>query len=414
VDGDDGPGIRPDPATGLIDVKKIQTPAPGNPKQPTEEQKLKTFFDDPEKSIRVFMSSYSRSMGYIWADPNLDCIPRVLRFFVNFLIRSKVLPEIERELRHSLEVITLAMTELPNTSGIAKTFPDKLSLACHACWGQKADGYKILALEPKEPVDETLGEPETKKQKCDTNVAQASGPAESETPVKTTDTWGSGENGNWGGVATEGGWGQTIEVIEENPWSSLTVDKPESLFSLLGPTALPLTHSPGIVERSMRRIVSITRPVFKSPPLVNDISEPSADAVEFELGRHFALVVLAPMMVGWDGGEAPVYTKPVILATSRGAVVRSDATPQPTVVEGTPQLHNPASDEITLLIDNIAGQLDRLREGMAMGGTWVQLARQGAPAVPKGKSKSKKPTSYWYMDELAMVVPSFWTVVTKD
>ena len=57
----------PDPVTGLIDVKKVQVPAAsGKPKQPTSEEKLKTFFDDPEKSIKVFMTSYSRSMGYIW------------------------------------------------------------------------------------------------------------------------------------------------------------------------------------------------------------------------------------------------------------------------------------------------------------------------------------------------------------
>jgi len=60
---DDGLGIKPDPVTGLIDVKKIQVPSPG---KPTEAQKLKAFFDDPEKSIKVFMTSYSRSMGYIW------------------------------------------------------------------------------------------------------------------------------------------------------------------------------------------------------------------------------------------------------------------------------------------------------------------------------------------------------------
>ena len=66
VDEGDGPGIMPDPVTGLVDVEKIQVPAPGKPKQPTNEQKLKTFFDDPERSIKVFMTSYSRSMGYIW------------------------------------------------------------------------------------------------------------------------------------------------------------------------------------------------------------------------------------------------------------------------------------------------------------------------------------------------------------
>ncbi|KAF8806185.1 hypothetical protein BYT27DRAFT_7141748 [Phlegmacium glaucopus] len=419
IDQADGPGIIPDPDTGLIDVKKIQVPAPGKPKQLTEEQKLKSFFDDPEKSIRVFMTSYSRSMGYIWADDNLDCIPRVLGFFVNFLLRSKVLPEIERELRRSLQVITLAMTELPNTSGIAKAFPDKFSSACNACWGQKADGYTTLTVdvpdeEPEEPANE---EPEAKRQKCDTDMAQTSGPAatepEKETPATTTDTWASGGDSN-SGVS----WGQEIEVIEDSPWSLLEVDKPESLLPLLGPTALPLTHSPGIVERSMRRIVSITRPppsVSKSPPLADGISEPNSAAVELELDRRFAKIVLAPM-IDWDGGEAPVYTKPTILATSRGRVVESDATAQPTLAEGSPRPHNPASDEITLLIDNTPVHIDRLREQMAIGGTWVQLVRRGEPtAAKKKKGKSKHSTSsYWYIDELAIVVPSFWTVATDN
>jgi hypothetical protein len=63
-DGEDvGPGIVPDPVTGLIDVEKIQVPTPG---KPTVEQKLKAFFNDPVKSIKIFMTSYSRSMGYIW------------------------------------------------------------------------------------------------------------------------------------------------------------------------------------------------------------------------------------------------------------------------------------------------------------------------------------------------------------
>lgn len=63
VDGDVGKGIFTDSAAGLIDVKKLQVQAPG---KPTAEQKLKAFFSDPEKSIKIFMTSYSRSMGYIW------------------------------------------------------------------------------------------------------------------------------------------------------------------------------------------------------------------------------------------------------------------------------------------------------------------------------------------------------------
>jgi len=158
--------------------------------------------------------------------------------------------------------------------------------------------------------------------------------------------------------------------------------------------------------------------VAKSPPLPdNGVYEPNADAVELELDRRFAKVVLAPM-IDWDGGESPVYTKPTILVTSRGAVVDQDTTAAssplaPVQGGGPPQPHNPASDEITLLIDNVASQIEYLREGMAIGGTWVQLVRQGGEPVvvvaKKKKSKSIK-SSYWYLDELAIVVPSFWTI----
>ena len=327
-----------------------------------------------------------------------------------------------------MEVIALAKIELPNTSNIAKTFPDKFSLACNACWGQKADGYKALATYDDEPVvddnNNTSEEPEAKRQKCDADIPEPAAPVEPEKEIPaetTTDTWGTGgDDGGWGASAE--GWGpDDVAAGEENSWATLQVDEPESLLSLLGPTVLPLTHTSGIVERSMRRILSITRPppsVAKSPPLPDGVYEPNAEAVELELDRRFAKVVLAPM-IDWDGGESPVYTRPVILATSRGAVVvqgdKNDTTPaSPTPVQGgsSPQPHNPEIDEITVLIDNVANQIDYLCVGMAIGGTWVQLVRQEEPdvVVAKKKGSKSKKSSYWYLDELALTVPSFWTV----
>jgi hypothetical protein len=303
-----------------------------------------------------------------------------------------------------LEVIALAMVELPNMLNISKTFPDKFSLACNACWGKKADSYTATV---EEPVDynNTLEEPEAKRQKCNTDIPQHASPIGpgKETQAETTDMWGTNGDGDWGAAAE--GWGQEV-VDEDSAWG---VDEPEGLFSLLGPTALPLTHLPGIVERSMRRIVSITRPpssVAKSLPLPEGVYEPNACAVELELDRRFAKVVLIPM-IDWDGGDSPVYTKPSILAASRGAVVEeNDTAASPIPVSGSPQPHNPAMDEITVLIEDIGSQIDYLHEGMAIGGTWVQLVRQGEPVVAKKKGES----SYWYLDELALIVPSFWTI----
>jgi hypothetical protein len=333
---------------------------------------------------------------------------------VAFLLRSKVFPQIEHQLRSSLEVIELAKFELPNTSNIAKTFPDKFSQACNACWGKKADGYDPGKFSKH---DNTLEEPKAKRQKCDTDI-----------PAKFTDSWAAGSVYEWGAVPAavlgsswgqdikvtdeNSGWGQDVKVTNENSgWGpSSPIESSKSLLSLLGPTVLPLTHFPGIVERSMRRIVSITRPsslVTKSPPLPEGVYEPNPDAVELELDRRFAKVVFAPM-IDWDGGEAQLYRKPAILATSQGSVVNHHHSSS--VSPTCPQPHDPESDEITVVIDDIASQIDYLREGMAIGGTWVELVRQGDPVVSaKKKGKSKK-ASYWYLDEVALIVPSFWTI----
>jgi hypothetical protein len=330
---------------------------------------------------------------------------------VTFLLRSKVFPQIEHQLRRSLEVIELARIELPNTSNIAKTFPDKFSQACNTCWGKKADGYEPLTT--LEPVDDnTLEEPKAKRQKCDTDIP----------PAKIADTWATGSVYDWGAVPAAvlgSSWGQDVEVTDENSgWGPSSPIEPKSLLSLFGPTVtvLPHTHSPGIVERSMRRIISIIRPpssVDKSLPLPEGIYEPNADAVERELDRCFAKVMLAPM-IDWDGGESPVYTKPAILTTSLGAVVGHDDHHTPvSPTRPQPHWHNPESDEITLLIDDIASQIDYLREGMAIGGTWVELVRQEDPVAAKKKGKSKK-ASYWYLDEVALIVPSFWTIRRDD
>jgi hypothetical protein len=411
-----------DPVTGLIDVKNI--PVPG--KQTAE---FNAFIGDPGKSIKIFMTSHAKAKGYITSKANLDCIPRVLHHFVKFLIQRNVFPQIEDQLRRSLEVISIAMIELPNTWNISKDFPDKFNLACNSCWGKKADGYTSQV----EPVDDSaLDEPRAKRHKCNADAPWSTGSNWS----AGTEGWGQDitmiENSGWaqldvdkpestGGDWSAGteGWGQDITMIENSGWAKLDIDKPESLLSFLGPTAFPLTHSPGIVERSMRRIVSITRPppsVAKSPPLPEGIYEPDAHAVELELDRRFAKVVLTPM-IDWDGGESPVYTKPAILVTSRGAVVRvvardHDTAASPTPVQGSsPQPpYNPQSDHITLLIDNIDSQINYLRVGMAIGGTWVQLVREGGPVVAKGKKGESEKSSYWYLDELALVVPSFWTI----
>ena len=123
--------------------------------------------------------------------------------------------------------------------------------------------------------------------------------------------------------------------------------------------------------------------------LPEGIYEPNAEAVEYELDGRFTKVVLAPM-IDWDGGESPVYTKPAILTTSFGAVVGQDD--RHTQISPTRLAHNPESDEITLLIDNIASQIDYLHEGMPSevpGFSWfvkeIQLLLQRRKVNPRSQ-----------------------------
>jgi hypothetical protein len=354
-------------------------------------------------------------------------MPRVLAFFVEFLLRSKVLPEFDRDLRRSLEVIAIAQKELPNMSALAKATPDQLSVSFLNCWGKKAETYSINL--PTSSVDEPTDTPDEAEEHTAAPDATGSG-------NPTTDNNSSG----WGPTTTENTWGTTAEG---SPWGELVPESiepaeggddlaswlnaapPETLLTLLGPTALPLSHTTGIVERSMRCIKEVIPPhpnPPKSAPQGEGICEPDYDAVEADLDRLFTKVILSPM-IDWDAGHSPIYSRPAILETSQGLVV-DPANPPPesaagdgsavvAPTEGTPKPYDPLHDDITLLVLATPEKVELLSKGMGLGGTWVQVVRQGEGAAKKkkkkGKSKKTVP-SYWYIDELPIVIPSFWTV----
>ena len=148
---------------------------------------------------------------------------------------------------------------------------------------------------------------------------------------------------------------------------------------------------------------------------------PDAEAVELELEKQFARVVLSPWL-NWDGGEVPAFSKPRILESSVGEVV-DPLSPAPVQAGTTAKKpHDPLTDDITVLLR--LSTVEDLSEGVGLAGTWVQLARvpkvergDGGepPAKKKKKSKSKssalKKGGYWYVDDLTVTVPSFWAVV---
>ncbi|TFK43955.1 hypothetical protein BDQ12DRAFT_675853 [Crucibulum laeve] len=378
-----------------------------------KEEKLVTFLDDPETMTKVFFSSYMRKEGLIWTDRYLEFLPRILTFFFNFLLRNRVLPESthERGLRRALEIVKLAFTELPLTSIVAKYLPDEFSLACTSCFGS----FKKFAIEL--PIENDVQKFEEELKAANVEFIK---PADIPVGETLKEILEDNLDGNVNFHRDD--YDPSSFRFDDNQPSSSSVDiwlpKQYSLLPLLGPTALPLTHVSGVFESSMRRIKSFAGPLAHVPksPVSNHL-EP--DAVELELERRFAKIILTPWTDWNDGGEMPELAVPTILTAPSGTAVQPDQ--KAPVVESKLKPHDPENDDITLLVH--PSVLSALCEGMGMAGTWVQLARREdvdpeektktTERRKRSKSKGKKtPTSYWYMEELCMTVPSFWTVVS--
>lgn len=130
------------------------------PKTDTEEQreeKLIVFLNDPEKSIKIFLSSHMREQGLIWSVSQLPCAtyfsleyyhrsernlinaPHLLSFFLNFVLRNRVLPRASHEsaIRRALDIIELGKKELPLTYKIGQALPDRFSDGCKEMFGRK-------------------------------------------------------------------------------------------------------------------------------------------------------------------------------------------------------------------------------------------------------------------------------------
>ncbi|KAJ7610650.1 hypothetical protein DFH06DRAFT_1485517 [Mycena polygramma] len=295
------------------------------------------FVGDPERGIRIYLSSYMSAQGLTLSDRNLTNAPHLLRFFVNFLLRNEVFPPnlpVNNSLRRSLEIIERAGTELPLTSKIAKALPDAFSTACRECWGGvgeyttggdafesalRADNVEVINAE-----DALCGD-------ADADVDWSSG---------------DGDDGGWAPASAGLGW--------HSPSSA-------TLLALLGPTALPLTHTPGVVERSVRRIVSIHAPALLLLP------QPRADthvAVEEALRARLCAIELAPWP-DWDG-EGSEYATPTILRGSTATHAHGGYS-EVTVQEGK-------SGNITLLVDPAAAE--HLRVGMGLGGVWKGMGME--------------------------------------
>ena len=371
-----------------------------------------------------------------------------MSFFLRYLIRSRVFtePEYERPVKRALEIVELARIELPNSWKMGRALPDTFSDGCKGIWGSMQTIWVVPKDEPQDNTDER----EAKRQKLDESEdtgspspekpctgVEAENPTESSSvPVgggwgtavgeeeETTEGWGLTAS-SWGDAppvpTTEGD--EPVHELAPPIWDASLVNiqaswdiETPTLLPLMGPTALPLTHTTGVIEQSTRRIVRVDSPRASRPLAQN---APAAEAVEEDLACRFARLVLAP----WERLDEGTYKAgsdvlpPTVLGTSRGAVVIEDGEEGggESVVRGA---HRPWKDEISVLVD--PKLTDILIAGMGIGAIWVEIVRdkdaEGSSAAPskKGKGKKKEVPKYWYMEQVVHQLPSFYIDKTEE
>lgn len=422
-----------------------------------KDNRMDFFFDDMEMAMKIFFSSHYRDKGLMWDRVRCRDGPILIEFFFRFVIRNRVLPEYEKELKKALEIVRLAKKELLQTFVIGETLLDKFAQGCEQLWGSKVPtiyiSLDIPSTTPDPPPviparDRAATDEEQKKfaefvasqntnaeainlndtdfdtaDKRDAvadnvdvnglNVDPAWGSCWGNNsggtsgwgqPVEGSEShtaWGDPEGGSWGKNDTSGGWGDNTGS------STWTAPKLASLVEFMGPTALPITHTTGIVERSTRKIHKIVLPRVKSSNSKRRPPQDAAGFVEEEFEARFAYVVLSPWKKIGNHVASDVQP-PAILKTSRGeifeAIGENKDKPKP------PRTHDPTKDDIWLLMEPATAE--NLSMGMGLLGTWIQIARKDTKAGDELSSCQTHeeywgPTKYWYVEELLATLPSY-------
>lgn len=347
------------------------------------------------------------------SDRFLFAIPRLVRFFLVYLLNNDVLDGKRNHLLKTIKRVDLAIDELMLTSRIPKVLPDNFNRALVNLFEVRPDVF--YSAEPEEPVAEdtemqtettAMVEEVVEEEAATEPVADTpdedSAPAES-MDTESTNAWGSGTG--WGGDDVD-------QTVVESMWGApelgnWVIGEPEKISTFLGPTALPLTHTTGVIEQSTRRIRSVV-PIPANPSAFAHSDKLSADAVEISLENKFCRVVLSP----WSD---PEVNFPVIHRLSKGpTLAQGEELPESVV---GPKPHSPWKDDITILVEEETAEVLKKSIGMGMSGSFIQLARQ-SDFEPVGEGKSKKKNKrgdkrFWYVSGLSQTFTSFHVVKEK-
>ncbi|KDR84166.1 hypothetical protein GALMADRAFT_133521 [Galerina marginata CBS 339.88] len=99
------------------------------------QSRLLSFLASPSLHTRIFLSSYIRLQALIYSPIHLTSLPRLVLFFLSFLVRVRALPEAERDLRRAVDVARRAVEEVPRGGWVCRNLPDVLGRGARGVWG---------------------------------------------------------------------------------------------------------------------------------------------------------------------------------------------------------------------------------------------------------------------------------------
>lgn len=414
------------------------------------ERALDAFYQDPERVIKLFLTSYAYDKGVYWYaagaitifgnvltlqccrnEQKINETPILVELFLKFLEENSVFGPAEKGAKRGIaqaqKIVELAKQEMPHTTKMARMFPDNWGKACGLIWGQRLEGGWVFGRLPDEPqprANEPAAEPIVEPTATEDPPEEPTlfQPTEAELLVdaieppsingvqtKLSIQSGWGNQGGWGEDTGDsaGAWGEEAEEAtgltwnedefmhspEEDPavtWGDIGPSGKEQLEALIGPNNLPETYVTLRVEASSRIVGAVTEPTPNPNPAASGGTTSFSDIAQQRLAR----LTLLPHP---DSRTAPVT----------GACVNQPVMLNPPIDEakfGWVGQHDPLTDNITLLVHADEASLDILRvgAGMIVTAIFVQVAElpvakeedppeaQPADGEPPKKKKKKK------------------------
>ncbi|KAJ1309928.1 hypothetical protein OPQ81_006687 [Rhizoctonia solani] len=414
------------------------------------EKAMDAFFQDPERVIKLFLTSYAYDKGIYWNEVKLRDTPILVEAFLNFLEVNQVFGPSEKSTRFGIaqgkKVAQLAKEEMPHANKLANVLPDSWGKASGALWGQRLTGPTawvfghlpdeagpmnsedipdVTSVQPTVTGDAMVFKPTDTELLVDaieppsingvqTEWANTGDDALASNNWGSFNAWGAGapESGGWGGEGADIDEGENAgenptwdaDAFMEPPppdpatvWGDFAPSGHEQLEALIGPNNLAKTYVTLRVEIGSRVIGTLIEP--PANPTATPEGTSFADIAQQRLAR----LTLSPSRFL---KTAPAYgaciTKPDMMGT-------------------------PIDESKFGWLTRLCSMSYARGAGMTITGTFVQVAELAPPkedepaeTEPTGESVKKKKKkkgkkdattgvrSWWFLYQLTQVFPTFY------